>query len=100
MQRARTLVLSAVMLGLSACQSPDQPGPFGRAGAQIDHTVADTQRSLGDFSVRAADGVNQAGRAVGTSAQRVGSSVHDWLSPSDDRSPDKFSPDLSPVPGP
>ena len=102
MQRVRrgTSVLFLALQGLSACASSDQPGPFGRAGAQIDHAVADAERGIGDFSVRVSDGVDQAGRAVGATAQRVGSSVHNWLVPSDERSTHNASPDGSPITGP
>jgi hypothetical protein len=101
MQRVRVgaLVPFLALQGLIACASPDRPGPLGRAGAQIDHAVADAERGIGDFSVRVSDGVDQAGRAVGATAQRVGSSVHSWLAP-DERSKGNVFPDGRVLPGP
>jgi hypothetical protein len=85
MGRARTwsLVLIPMLVGLTACQEPGQPGPMERAGAHIDHTVTNVQRSVGDFSLRVGQGVDRAGRSVGAAAQAVGTGLHDRLVPPD-----------------
>jgi hypothetical protein len=85
MEHARigSLALLPVLIGLSACQEkPGQPGPMERAGAQVDHVVAGMQRSVGEFSLRAGQGVDQARRPVGTAAEQVGTGLHDRLVPS------------------
>jgi hypothetical protein len=84
MEHARigSLALLLVLIGLPACQEPSQPGPMGRAGAQVDRVVAGMQHSVGEFSLRAGQGVDQAGRSVGTAAQKVGTGLHDRLVPS------------------
>jgi hypothetical protein len=71
------------LISLSACQAPPgQPGPMERAGAHVDRTVTDVQRSVGDFSVRAGQGIDQAGRSVGHAATQAGTGLHDRLAPS------------------
>jgi hypothetical protein len=85
MKSARTgsLALLPMLVGLTACQEPGQPGPMERTGAQIDRAVAGAQRSVGDFSLRVGQGVDHAGRSVGATAQEVGTGLHDRLVPPD-----------------
>ena len=81
--RMGSLAMVSAVIGLSACQEAGQPGPIGRAGAHVDRAVAGAQRSVGDFGVRAGQGIDQAGRSVGAAAQQVGTGLHDRLVPSD-----------------
>jgi hypothetical protein len=82
--RTGTMALVLALLALSACQEPGQPGPMERAGAQIDHVTGKVTRSVGEFGVRAGEGVDQAGRSVGATAQRAGTRLHDSLVPVDE----------------
>jgi hypothetical protein len=88
------------LVGLAGCQEPGEPGPIESAGAQIDHVAGKVTRSIGEFSVRAGEGVDQAGHWVGATAQRAGTGVHDKLVPSEDSATQKAAPDGSrgPVP--
>ena len=100
MTRTRGQVPRGVLLlfmGLTACQDPGQRGPMERTGAYIDRKVIDTQRGMAEFSQRAGQGLDQAGRSVGAGAQRVGATVHDSLMPAADEPP---SPPPSTAPGP
>jgi hypothetical protein len=78
--------LAALLLsmGVTACQEPGQPGPMERTGAYIDRTVTDTQRGVADFSQRAGQSLDQAGRSVGAGAQRAGTALHNSLMPATD----------------
>ena len=87
--RAGSLAAVLALIGLSACQEPGQPGPTEHAGIQIDHAMAGVQRSVGEFSGQAGQGLDDAGRSVGAAAQQVGSRLHDWL----DSRRHKFRPD-------
>jgi hypothetical protein len=72
-------------MGVTACQELSQPGPMERTGAYIDRTVTDTQRGMAEFSERAGQSLDQAGRSVGAGAQRVGTTLHDSLMPATDQ---------------
>lgn len=74
-----------LIIGVTACQEPGQPGPMERTGAYIDRTVTDTQRGMAEFSERAGHSLDQAGRSVGAGAQRAGSTLHDNLMPATDQ---------------
>jgi len=71
-----------------------------RAGAQIDHVTGKVTRSVGEFGQRAGEGVDQAGRSVGATAQRAGTRVHDKLAPSDPGEPPKVTTDGTPPSSP
>jgi hypothetical protein len=58
-----------------------------RTGAYIDHKVNDAQRGIADFSQRAGQSLDQAGKSVGAGAEQVGTKVHDKLTPSTDAPP-------------
>ncbi len=75
------LAVLLVPMAITACQEPGQPGPMERTGTYIDRTVTDTQRGMADFSQRAGQGLDQAGRSIGAGAQRIGASLHDSLMP-------------------
>src|SRR5690348_2753694 len=79
--RNRSLAVVLVLAGLSACQGPGQPGPIERAGAHLDRMVAGAQRGVGDFSLRAGQGIDDAGRSVGATTQELGTRLHDSLVP-------------------
>jgi hypothetical protein len=81
--RTRSLALTLVLVGPSACQEPVQPGPMERAGLEIDRVVAGVQRSVGDLGLRAGQGVDEASRSIGTAARQVGTELHDRLAPWD-----------------
>ena len=76
-----------LLMGLTACQEPGQRGPMERTGAYIDQKVIDAQRGVAEFSQRAGQSLDQAGRSVGSGAQRVGATVHDRLVPAADMPP-------------
>ena len=80
---------SAVLLlvGLTACQDSGQRGSMERTGAYIDEKVTDAQRGVAEFSQRAGQSLDQAGRSVGAGAQRVGAKVHDNIMPAADMPP-------------
>lgn len=78
------LAVLLVPMAITACQEPGQPGPMERTGSYIDRTVTDTQRGMADFSQRAGQSLDQAGRSIGAGAQRVGTSLHDSLMPATD----------------
>lgn len=80
------LAVLLLSIGVTACEEAGQPGPMQRTGAYIDRTVTDAQRGVADFSLRAGQSLDQAGRSVGAGAQRVGASLHDSLTPAADRS--------------
>jgi hypothetical protein len=84
------VVLAAALLlpmCVTACQEPGQPGPMERAGAYIDRGVTDARRGMADFSQRAGQSLDQAGRSVGAGAQRVGETLHGQLVPAADTPP-------------
>lgn len=74
---------AALLVGLAACQEPGQRGPMERTGAYIDQKVTDAQRGVAEFSQRAGQSLDRAGRSVGAGAERVGTTVHDNLMPAD-----------------
>ena len=78
------LAVLLLPIGMTGCQD-GQPGPMERAGAYIDRTVTDAQRGVADFSQKAGQSLDQAGRSVGAGAQRVGTTLHDNLAPGTDR---------------
>jgi hypothetical protein len=87
MRAACGVVRMAVLLlstSVTACQEPSQPGPMERTGAYIDRTVTYTQRGMAEFSERAGQSLDQAGRSMGAGAQRVATTVHDSLVPATD----------------
>ena len=69
---------------LTGCQEPGQAGPMERTGVYIDHKIGDAQRGVADFSQRAGQSLDQAGRSIGAGAQRVGTTLHDSLMPATD----------------
>ena len=98
MTRTCRVLPPAVLLlamGVGACQQPGQPGPMERTGAYIDRTVTDAQRGVADFSQRAGQGLDQAGRSVGAGAKQFGNDLHERLSPAADAPP----PPPPPPPG-
>lgn len=78
------LAVLLLPIGVTACQEPGQPGPMERTGVYIDHKITDAQRGVADFSQRAGQSLDQAGRSMGAGAQRVGATLHDSLTPATD----------------
>lgn len=83
---AGSLAIVFALIGLSACEETGQPGPVERAGVGIDHAIAGAERGVGEFSLRAGRGLDDAGRSVGTAAQQAGTQLHDRLVPADTNS--------------
>jgi hypothetical protein len=97
--RTGSIAAALALISLSACQDRSPPGPMERAGMQIDQTMAGVQRGMGEFSQRAGQGLNDAGRSVGGAAQQVGTRLHDRLVPVDTNSAQSLptQPDGQPI---
>jgi hypothetical protein len=78
------LAVLLLPMAITACQEPGQPGPMERTGTYIDRSINDAQRGMADFSQRAGQSLDQAGRSIGAGAQRMGTTVHDNLMPATD----------------